>query len=375
MHRISFFMVVLTIGLVFGQSSLAVEPANQPKNAALVYWQAIALLPEWTDEQKQWLNKTPRDQFATVKLDDQSQSLVNSCQMSLDLLQRAGRIPNCDWGSLWEDGLTTVLPHLGKARLLAQLAVLRGRHRIEAGKSTDDFISAIQLAHHASADGILISQLVRNSIEQMVFDVLSQNLSRLKTAELRRLSNHLESMPPATELSEALLKEKTYLVLWLRRQLKDDSSGQQYERMVKLLGAEVENEQNIRKQAPNSKVFLRLLDDLEKSFDEAAELAKLPPDQLKKPWQKLAKRLEAENLIGYTLFPALDRARTADVKAVTRRAMLKAALHAALDQQSQFNEIEDPFGSGPFTLRNTENGFVLSSKLMIEGKTFEAAFR
>ena len=93
-------------------------------NAALRYWLAFAVMPQWTPEQDAIVAN-----WEVAALDGTAKAVLDQGAEALDLLQRAGELKQCDWG-LVADGPQTLMPHLAKARQLARLAALRIRYRI-----------------------------------------------------------------------------------------------------------------------------------------------------------------------------------------------------------------------------------------------------
>src|SRR5258708_1273987 len=70
-----------------------------PANAALQYWQAIALLPAMKPEDTARLGH-----LREAALDSGTRSFLKACQNSLKLLHRGATEQKCDWGTHPEDG-------------------------------------------------------------------------------------------------------------------------------------------------------------------------------------------------------------------------------------------------------------------------------
>ena len=96
------------------------EPFTSPAkvtNAALVYWQAFALLPELSQEDTQLLGQIEKG----AKPLDEAGSLLARSGLALHLTRCVKPHTPCRW-ELVEDGPVTLLPHLSKARLLARFS-------------------------------------------------------------------------------------------------------------------------------------------------------------------------------------------------------------------------------------------------------------
>src|SRR5262245_1517890 len=107
----------------------AAPAADKPApNAALTYWQAFALLARLDKAQLKIIAEHEK-----VKLGEDVDRLIGSCETSLRLMHRAAAMRECDWGAaVDEDGIRTVLPHLDRGRTLMRVALLRARKRFES---------------------------------------------------------------------------------------------------------------------------------------------------------------------------------------------------------------------------------------------------
>src|SRR5215212_180508 len=125
-------MLALVLLSVTGLGAMA---KNQTKselppvsdNAALQYWQAFAMLPALDAKQEKLL-----ENWSEAPLDGAVSKLLDQSHPSLMFLHRAAKLKRCDWGFDYRDGISMLLPHLTKARVLSRLAGLDARRAFEA---------------------------------------------------------------------------------------------------------------------------------------------------------------------------------------------------------------------------------------------------
>jgi hypothetical protein len=71
----------------------------------------------------------------------------------------------------------------------------------------------------------------------------------------------------------------------------------------------------------------------------------------------------SSNLVAQVWIPNAGRSRGREIETVTRLAMLRAAVGYKLQGLPGLNTVRDPFGSGPFELKQVERGFELRSQI------------
>ena len=124
-------------------------------NPALLYGQAIALLPDRSAQDHLFTNE-----WRERELDEQFRKQVATYDNVFKLLRQAVRqkAPS-DWGYDLSQGPELLLPGLAKAKVFAQVARLRVRWHLENGRpddARDDLFAAFVLGRQVSKDGILI---------------------------------------------------------------------------------------------------------------------------------------------------------------------------------------------------------------------------
>jgi len=241
-------------------------------NAALVYWQAFAMLPDGEAKKQPDLSK-----WKTLELDAKTRQWVRSAGPALHLLHKAAAIDHCDWGIDWKEGPHTLLPHLGKVRHLARLAMLRARCRLADGKTDDalgDVVAVLRLSRHVTQNDFVVEMLVGIAIESVAIDMLTAELGRLTPAQKKTLARQFDALPEPTTLAGAMLAEKAGIVDWIidrlrkggRKQFTTTPDGQPTPLPESLKGK-------------TDKELLALAEDLGARYVAISRAAALPPDQ------------------------------------------------------------------------------------------------
>lgn len=310
--------LVLAASVVLpGVSAGAAEKAPGPKlspNAALVYWQAFALLPDVDAKAR-----SPLDYWKEAKIDDKTRKLLKQADSALRLLHKAAAMDACDWGVDWSDGPETLLPHLGKARRLAKLAMLRGRVSLADGKTDAalaDIAAALRLSRHVGGNGVLIQLLVQFAIEQDALDMLGDHLPKLTAAQKKALAGQFDRLPAGTDLSQAILAEKAGIVDWMLDQ-------------ARTAGPNALDHVPGRLKGKTRKEILALLDDLGGKYVSVSSAAALPADQAGAKLNQLEKAFrKSPNPFVPILLPTVTKIFKKQVELFKQRKALRARLSA-----------------------------------------------
>lgn len=105
-------LCIFSVIFFLAQRAYATTLPPDPDNAALLYYQAFLICPESNDAVKLPLSAEPttelREYFSSLK-----------CRDTIELAEFASRIPECDWGIQYSQGIGSHQPQLVQARRLA----------------------------------------------------------------------------------------------------------------------------------------------------------------------------------------------------------------------------------------------------------------
>ncbi len=376
MRRRIFAAILLTLSPALAPPSPAAAQAPDAKtdlgaNAAVKYWQAIALLPALDKGLEKLL-----EEWKTAPLDASARKLIEASEGSRVYLHRGAKLPRCDWSLDYEDGILLRLPYIPKTLTLARLAALHARHEFEQGHGQagwDDVTAVLKLARDVEQTPIMIVNLVGYRLETIAIEAASPSLPDLKP--ILAAGPALPDSPAPATLQQLVLKEKQIGPIWLIRRLneierREPGSWQGF--WKEILSAPGEELQVQDKEAIQSaKTFdqaIKMLEDLLPLDDELAEIAGLPWRDFDARYPEFVKKAKATSALAGYLLPSLDRYVATQRRNETQRALFQAAIAVVRGGPDALKEIPDPFGDGPFTYRALDKGFELSSKFLFKGR-------
>jgi hypothetical protein len=368
----------VTLGLLITLTASAVrgQEIRLEDNAALQYWQAFSMFSE---ESRTMLDATE----VGGRVGGDVREWLNDDNARLEYLHAGAAMSRCEWGLDFRKGPETLMPHLGQARYLAKLALLRAGHRFEHGRSRDgidDVMATFELAKDVGDTPVILSLLVRYAIENMAIDMLGRHIPDMDRSALDHLATLLEPLPAEDSLKRVWPAQSEYMIGWaleqvgrIERQAAGDPA-KWAEGLLELRKYFGGGDDRLRAAANNEvPAPAQVRATLQKLKDVLAELEKatdLPPAEQDKRVAEVQRPLEGDP-VAMILIPKpqqsvfLTRRRWQ-----TRHAMLDAAVGIAREGEGALKDkrFADPFGEGaPFDYRKTDGGFELHSKLTHEG--------
>ena len=175
---------------------------TQRENAALGYWQAFAALPP-----------EPEGADAAARA-----AWAEQAEPALDLLRKAAAVPHCDWDLDLDQGPELLLPHLAKMRTLVRAAVARAtaRRGSDPTGADADLRAAFLAARHVGTDPVVISQLVRATLEGRVFAALEPTLEAMPAERRASWRALLDGLPPTPTLAQLVDAEERGMLGYLQ---------------------------------------------------------------------------------------------------------------------------------------------------------------
>jgi hypothetical protein len=348
----------------------AVAGAQQPKtdNAALVYWQAFALLGERLSKDDLEAIENAR---ADEPVDARVAALLDGAGDALKTLHRGAATTGCDWGLHYADGPEMLMPHLAKARQLARIAVARARLSLERGRPAQavaDLSAVLRLGRHVAADRTLIGLLVSNATDAMIVHAVAYRLPTLDRAALDLLAAELTPDRTAAPLAAAVIRaEKSLFLDWFaQRATKAVDDPKAREQLLRSLDGDDPLVRQLK--SADAAMLLRMIEATRSMYDEAADLMALPQDKFEAAAAALKKKIAGpEHALSRMLIPAYTRIRDVERRREAQWALLRAAIAVARSGPEALKDHKDPFGDASFAYRKTERGFELESKLLENG--------
>lgn len=224
-------------------SAAAHQPAHErvkpeERNAAIRYLWGASLIPaNFAD----LYSAVDFDAVGfTVEQAQKSEAFKAACAAINDgsaagVVMQATRLAKCDFEVDYENGIGTLLPHLGKMRSAARLLRLDARRLAVMGDiegAAGRLEGMVNMSLHASGDGYLISSLVGIAIVMLS----TQEIKAMAEAEVLtlaardRLLESLRGLDPkdSMRMRGALVNEQTTMIDWMERYFADADAGARF---------------------------------------------------------------------------------------------------------------------------------------------------
>jgi hypothetical protein len=344
--------------------------SNLGANAALLYWQAFATMPRLTDAEQ-----TKLGEYLTGPLDARGKEIVTHAAYALHMMRLGARLPRCDWGVPYEEGIHVELPHANGARVLANLACIHARMRIAEGQNADaleDIVAGLTLGRHIGKDGVFIMTLTGYAIELRVGETLAHYLPKLDSTTIKALKRRLVELPPGGDLTNGMSYEEKSFLDWFIRKVKEAKNKEDLQALLLPLfhtegvgkdgAAAKEVRAFLEACGGTADGVLRFAEETRSSYALMAKKLELPLDQFDKEYERETTK-RAGNPVFKVFFPALAKVRRAQARIDIRRAQLSAALAVQQSGRDALKDFPDPVVGGAFEYVPFEGGFELRSKL------------
>src|ERR1017187_8885506 len=131
------FLLVLLLLSIPSAVTAQMKLPPETKNAALRYWQAFAEIKDPPPSQgvQQEMEKVLSGEAPW----DETQlgGIVAANEVALGIMQRATKLPDCEWGVEYSRGPEASIAFVPRAHVLARLNTLRGIREMAKGQSEE----------------------------------------------------------------------------------------------------------------------------------------------------------------------------------------------------------------------------------------------
>lgn len=151
-------------------ATMALPQAKTPpetRNAALRYWMAFAEMqdPPADKAAQDLLEKTAAGEAAWDE--KKLGPILDANGAAIRIMQRATKLPDCDWGLEYDEGPRVSIAYAPRARALARLNTLEGMREMANGNSqvaVETWLAGIRFSKHLANGGSLIFALIAKSM-------------------------------------------------------------------------------------------------------------------------------------------------------------------------------------------------------------------
>jgi hypothetical protein len=312
-------LLAYLLGSVSAQAQTKLPP--ETRNAALRYWLAFADLQDPpSDKSTQDLleqtaaGETPWDEAKLGTILDQNEQAIQE-------MQRATKLPECDWGLEYSRGPQASIAHVPRARVLARLNTLYGMRLMAKGQvqaALDAWLDGIRFSQHLAQGGTLIFKLVArmsllSSFEALTRAAQSGQLDDTQKHEIAAAARALSG--DGFDWSEAMEFEEASLEVAVRQMQQAANPAAYYQEMTG------------KPAPPNFSVLgLKDLAACRSLFSGAEAALRLPPEQTQARLQELQKQVARLQPFFQDTIPSLAKINDARAELEASRAKLLSAL-------------------------------------------------
>ncbi len=308
---------LLSTASVRAQTKLSPET----RNAALRYWLAFADLQDPPSDktaqellEKTAAGETPWDEAKLGAILDQNEQAIQE-------MQRATKLPECDWGLEYSRGPQASIAYVPRARVLARLNTLYGMRlmaKSQVQAAVDAWLDGIRFSQHLAQGGTLIFKLVARMSLVSDFEVLTSaaQSGRLDDAQKHEIAAAVRALPAdGFDWSEAMAFEEASLEITVRQMQQAANPAAYYQEMM-------------GKPAPASFSVpgLKDLAACRSLFSDAEAAMRLPPEQARARLQDFQGRVMQLHPFFQDTIPSLAKINDARAEVEASRTRLLAVL-------------------------------------------------
>jgi hypothetical protein len=368
------------------------EPFRTDINPALLYYRAFLLVPEPmsnADEEFTW-SKEGKEK----KLPERFGKIVADYDNQFKLVREAAqqKVP-CDWGIDFSPGPNIMLPHLGRAKAVAQASHLRALWALQHGRqedARDDLLAAFVLGRNAGNDPIEINVLVQFAIEALEYGTVANCFGEFSPETLKQLADGFDAAPARHLLAPCIPGQQRFVFDWALRKLSELQKAYPHDEARVMASfheilPEAEGATNFWPRIAaaaggTSEGVANLLREAKLILTRVAEVMALPQAEYEaqaKPFfaecRKSQNPFIAESIRGW------ENVRPREFRVQAQQAMVRAAVEYKLHGEAGLKSVMDPFGNGPFGLqrfvfKGVDRGFELKSAYAGGGAPFVLIF-
>jgi hypothetical protein len=172
----------------------------ETKNAALRYWIAFSEMRDLEADKptQELLEKT----LSAQALWDEKKiaPILDANKFAIDIMQRATKLPDCDWGLEYKQGTSASIAYAPRARALSRLNTLEGMRQLAAGNTqsaTDTWLAGVRFSQDLARGGSLIFTLMAKNalLPNLRTLTLAAANGQLTVAERQQVTTVIRALP------------------------------------------------------------------------------------------------------------------------------------------------------------------------------------
>jgi hypothetical protein len=155
-------LILLMVAVASRTTAQMVYPP-ETKNAALRYWIAFAEMKD-VPADKATQDLLEQTLSAEALWDEKKIApILDANKFAIDIMQRATKLPDCDWGLEYTQGASASIAYAPRARALSRLNTLEGMRQLASGNTqaaTDTWLAGVRFSQDVARGGPMIFTLI-----------------------------------------------------------------------------------------------------------------------------------------------------------------------------------------------------------------------
>lgn len=317
--KIAGTVIAFFLGAAAARAQTKLPPETH--NAALRYWMAFADLQDPPSDKatQDLLEKTAAGESAwdEAKLGP----ILDLNTQAIQEMQRATKLPECDWGLEYSRGPQASIAYVPRARVLARLNTLYGMRMMAKGQTQaalEAWLDGVRFSQHLAKGGTLIFKLVARMSLLSNFDELTRaaQASQLDGGQKREIAAAVRALPDdGFDWSEAMAFEEESLEISVRQMQQAASPAAYYQ---EIMGKPMPP--NFSIPGPSDIAACRSL------FTDAEADLRLPPERARARLEDIQSRVTKLHPFFQETIPALAKINQARSEIKESRAKLLLAI-------------------------------------------------
>lgn len=194
---LTFALIAFALGL---PANAQLQYPPETRNAALRYWIAFSEMKDLAADKptQELLEKT----LSAEALWDEKKiaPILDANKFAIDIMQRATKLPDCDWGIEYKQGVSTSIAYAPRARALSRLNTLEGMRQLAGGNTqsaTDTWLAGVRFSQDLARGGSLIFALMAKNalLANLRALTLADANGQLTVAERQQVATAVRALP------------------------------------------------------------------------------------------------------------------------------------------------------------------------------------
>jgi hypothetical protein len=198
--KFKFLILVLLTVAFTSRANAQLQYPPETKNAALRYWIAFAEMKDLSAD-KATQDLLEQTLSAEALWDEKKIApILDANKFAIDIMQRATKLPDCDWGLEYQQGINSSIAYAPRARALSRLNTLEGMRQLASGNTqaaTDTWLAGVRFSQDLARGGSLIFTLMAK--ESLLANLRSLTRTaaneRFTVAERQQVTAAIHALP------------------------------------------------------------------------------------------------------------------------------------------------------------------------------------